>query len=79
MGSTFRNPPDDYAGRLIEAAGLKGTRIGSAAISTLHANFIITHEQTRAADVRALIQVVKKAVLEKSGVDLELEIELVGE
>ena len=79
MGSTFKNPPDDYAGRLIEAAGLKGARIGSAAISSMHANFIITHEQTRAADVRALIQLVKKAVLEKSGVDLELEIELVGE
>jgi UDP-N-acetylmuramate dehydrogenase len=79
MGSTFKNPPDDYAGRLIEAAGLKGSRIGSATISTMHGNFIITHEQTRAADVRALIQLVKKAVSEKTGVDLELEIELVGE
>ncbi len=79
MGSTFKNPPGDYAGRLIEAAGLKGSRIGSATVSLLHGNFIITNEQTRAADVRALIQVIKKAVLEKSGIDLELEIELVGE
>ncbi len=79
MGSTFKNPPNDYAGRLIEAAGLKGKRIGSAAVSTLHGNFIITHEDTRAADVRALIQMIKKGVLEKSGVELELEIELVGE
>jgi len=79
MGSTFKNPPDDYAGRLIEAAGLKGTRSGSATSSTMHGNVIITHEQTRAADVRALIHFVKQAVLEQSGVDLELEIELVEE
>lgn len=79
MGSTFKNPPGDYAGRLIDAAGLKGTRIGSAAVSTLHGNFIITDEHTRAEDVQALIQLVKRTVKERSGVDLELEIELVGE
>ncbi len=79
MGSTFKNPPGDYAGRLIEAAGLKGTRIGEAEISTVHANFIVTNERTRAEDVRALIALVKNTVRERTGVDLELEIELVGE
>ncbi len=79
MGSTFKNPVGDHAGRLIDAAGLKGTRIGSAEISTVHANFIVTDENTRAEDVRALIALVKNTVREKTGVDLELEIELVGE
>ena len=56
MGSMFKNPPEDYAGRLIEAAGLKGTRIGNAQISPVHANFFINHGQTSAQDIRALIE-----------------------
>lgn len=79
MGSMFKNPPGDFAGRLLEAAGLKGTRIGAAEISPLHANFFINHGQTRAEDVRALIRLAQQTVAEKFGVTLELEIELVGE
>lgn len=79
MGSMFKNPPGDYAGRLIEAAGLKGTRIGNAEISPVHGNFFINHANTRAEDIRALIQLVQKTVKEKQGVELELEVELVGE
>jgi len=79
MGSMFKNPPGDFAGRLVEAAGLKGTRIGSAEISPVHANFFINHGQTKAEDVRALVNLAQKTVAEKFGVNLELEIELVGE
>jgi len=79
MGSMFKNPDGNYAGKLIEAAGLKGTRIGNAEISPLHGNFFINHENTRAEDIRALIELVQKTVKEKEGVELELEIELVGE
>jgi UDP-N-acetylmuramate dehydrogenase len=79
MGSMFKNPPGDYAGRLIDASGLKGTRIGSAEVSPLHGNFFINHGNTRAADIRALIEKVQKTVKEKQCVDLELEIEFVGE
>jgi UDP-N-acetylmuramate dehydrogenase len=76
MGSMFKNPTGDYAGRLIEAAGLKGTRIGGAEISTVHGNFFINHGQTRAADVLALIRLVQETVFNKFGVKLELEVEL---
>ena len=79
MGSMFKNPPGDYAGRLIESAGLKGTRIGNAEISPLHGNFFVNHANTKAEDIRALIQLVQKTVKEKQGVDLELEVELIGE
>jgi UDP-N-acetylmuramate dehydrogenase len=79
MGSMFKNPPGDYAGRLIEAAGLKGVRVGDAQISTLHANFFINLGQARAMDVYKLIQVARQVVAEKFGIDLQLEIELVGE
>lgn len=79
MGSMFKNPPGDFAGRLIEAAGLKGTRIGGAEISTVHANFFLNTGDTRAADIKALIALAQQTVLEKFGVRLELEIELIGE
>ena len=79
MGSMFKNPNGDYAGKLIEAAGLKGTRIGNAEISPLHGNFFINHANTKAEDIRALIQLVQKTVKEKQDVDLELEVELIGE
>ena len=79
MGSMFKNPPGDYAGRLIEAAGLKGTRIGNAEISPVHGNFFINHGATQAQDVRALIELVQKTVKEKLNVELELEVELVGD
>ena len=79
MGSMFKNPEGDHAGRLIEASGLKGTRIGSAEISPVHGNFFINHGETRASDIRALIQLAQRTVEEKLGVRLELEIELIGE
>jgi UDP-N-acetylmuramate dehydrogenase len=79
MGSMFKNPEGDYAGRLIDVAGLKGTRIGNAEISPVHGNFFINHASTRAEDIRALIELVQKTVKEKCGVELELEIELIGE
>lgn len=79
MGSMFKNPTADYAGRLIEAAGLKGTRIGGAQISELHANFFLNLEQSSAEDVYKLISLAREIVAERFGVYLELEIELVGE
>jgi len=79
MGSMFKNPAGDHAGRLIEAAGLKGTRIGNAEISKLHGNFFINYRETKAEDIHALIRLVQKTVNEKFAVQLELEVELVGE
>jgi UDP-N-acetylmuramate dehydrogenase len=79
MGSMFKNPPGDFAGRLIEAAGLKGTRIGNAEISKIHGNFFINNGNTKAADIKALIDLTKNTVYEKSGVLLELEVELIGD
>lgn len=79
MGSMFKNPPGDFAGRLIEAAGLKGIRVGSAEISTLHANFFISAQNASADDVYTLIRRVQKTVKEQFNVELELEIELLGE
>ena len=79
MGSMFKNPPGDYAGRLIEAAGVKGTRIGNAEISSVHANFFVNHGETRAADIRALILLAQKTVHDKFGVNLELEVEVIGD
>jgi UDP-N-acetylmuramate dehydrogenase len=78
-GSVFRNPPGDHAGRLIDAAGLKGTRVGTAEVSRLHANFIVTDRDGRAADVRALGDRVRQAVAERFGVQLAYEIEFVGD
>ena len=77
-GSVFKNPPGDYAGRLIEAAGLKGTRVGDAEISMRHANFIVNRGQARARDILALINLAQEKVSQKFGVNLELEIEVVG-
>jgi UDP-N-acetylmuramate dehydrogenase len=79
MGSMFKNPAGDTAGRLIEAAGLKGKHIGNASISTLHANFFINANATKAADMYKLIELAQKAVLEQFGITLELEVELIGE
>ena len=79
MGSMFKNPQGDYAGRLIESAGLKGTRIGNAEISTVHGNFFVNHGKTKAADIRALIELAQRTVQGKFGIALELEIELAGE
>ena len=78
-GSVFRNPPDDHAGRLIDVAGLKGFRIGSAQVSTRHANFIVVDRGGTAADVRAVGDHVRAAVAAAHGVQLQYEIEFVGD
>ena len=78
-GSVFRNPPGDHAGRLIDAAGLKGFRIGSAQVSTLHANFIVVDRGGSAKDVRAVGDHVRAAVADAHGVELTYEIEFVGD
>ncbi|MCB0075806.1 MAG: UDP-N-acetylmuramate dehydrogenase [Anaerolineales bacterium] len=78
-GSTFRNPPGDYAGRLIEAAGLKGHRIGGAEFSRKHANFIVHDGTATAADIRALIDLAQREVAAQFGVRLMTEIEMVGD
>jgi UDP-N-acetylmuramate dehydrogenase len=77
-GSVFTNPPGDSAGRLIELAGLKGHRIGSACVSTKHANFFQADPGGSADDVRALIEEVRRVVAELLGVRLETELRLVG-
>ncbi len=79
MGSMFKNPPGDFAGRLIESAGLKGARIGNAEISSIHSNFFVNTGETRAADIRALILLAQKTVKDMFNVDLELEVEMIGE
>jgi UDP-N-acetylmuramate dehydrogenase len=77
-GSVFINPPGDHAARLIDDASLKGTSVGGARVSEKHANFIVVEDGARAADVWALIQLVRRRVLSHTGVDLEPEVRLVG-
>ena len=79
-GSVFRNPPGDHAARLIESCGLKGFAIGDARVSEKHANFIVNPERiARAADIEALIEHVRHAVRDRTGIDLEPEVRVVGE
>lgn len=77
-GSVFANPEADSAGRLIEAAGMKGYRIGRAQVSTVHANFITVEPGASAADVRAVIEAVQRAVAQQHGVELRREVVLAG-
>jgi UDP-N-acetylmuramate dehydrogenase len=79
LGSMFKNPEGDYAGRLIEAAGLKGHRVGGAEISPVHANFFVNTDKATAQDIWDLIRLARKVVAKKFGIKLELEIELLGE
>ncbi len=78
-GSIFRNPPGDYAGRLIEAAGCKGLRAGGAEVSTLHANFIVHDGSATAVDVAQLMLLVQQRVFGRSGMHLVPEIEWWGD
>jgi len=78
-GSVFKNPAGDYAGRLVEAAGLKGQRVGGAEISPIHANFVVNLGGATAANVIALIDLARQKVRAQFGVTLELEIELIGD
>jgi len=77
-GSVFKNPPGHYAGQLIEAAGLKGLRLGDAQVSGKHANFIVNRGRARSREVLALIEKIQQRVREHSGIKLELEIEVIG-
>jgi UDP-N-acetylmuramate dehydrogenase len=79
FGSTFRNPPGDHAGRLIEAAGLKGHRIGGAIWSPVHANFVVNVGGATARDVLALLNLARARVRERFGVTLHPEVRLAGE
>jgi len=78
-GSVFRNPAGEFAARLIEGCGLKGKRIGNAAISSKHANFIVNLGGASAADIEALIVEARRRVLERFGVALECEVRIVGD
>jgi UDP-N-acetylmuramate dehydrogenase len=78
-GSIFKNPPGDYAGRLIEQCGLKGRRVGGAEVSPVHANWLVNADGATAKDMLALIEVVRAAVAERFGIILELEVKVVGE
>ena len=77
-GSVFKNPPGDFAGRLIEACGLKGARAGGAEISTRHANVIVNRGGATAADVLSLMRRMRQEVSERFGVTLSPEVEMLG-
>jgi UDP-N-acetylmuramate dehydrogenase len=77
-GSMFKNPPNNFAAKLIEQAGLRGKRIGNAQISEKHANFIVNLGGAKAADILQLIELARRTVYQNTGVMLELEVKLVG-
>ncbi len=78
-GSVFRNPPNDYAARLIESCGLKGMCLGGACVSEKHANFIVNTGMACAADIEQLIQMVQHRVLDETGVELQTEVRIIGD
>ncbi|MBX3328954.1 MAG: UDP-N-acetylmuramate dehydrogenase [Nitrospira sp.] len=78
-GCVFKNPMNDSAGRVVEAAGLKGTSVGDAQVSTKHANFIVNQGHASAADVLSLIKKVRARIAQKTGIRLDLELKIVGE
>ena len=78
-GSIFKNPPGDYAGRLIEACGLKGTRVGGAECSPVHANWLVNTGGATARDLLALIDIVRQAVQDRFAIALELEVKVIGD
>ncbi|MCX8057447.1 MAG: UDP-N-acetylmuramate dehydrogenase [Ignavibacteria bacterium] len=77
-GSIFKNPPNDYAARLIEQAGLKGLTIGGAKVSEKHANFIVNFNNATAKDVLELMHIIQRTVFEKFGIMLEPEVKMIG-
>ena len=77
-GSIFKNPKGDYAGRLIEKAGLKGMRIGGAMVSMIHANFIENIGNARAKDIEELIIYIEEKVKSETGIKLTREVEILG-
>src|SRR5262249_47173740 len=79
VGSTFKNPPGRFVAQMIEEAGLKGLRCGGAKVSEKHANFFENEGNASAKDVLALVDRVRKTIRERTGVELELEMKVVGE
>ena len=77
-GSTFKRPEGDYPGRVIEAAGLKGTRVGQIEVSPVHANYFVNHGGGTSRDALKLIELVRETVFERLGVELELEVKILG-
>ncbi len=78
-GCIFRNPPNQFAGKLIEEAGLKGVRVRGAKISELHANFIVNTGEARARDILILMDLIKEKVSQKTGISLVPEVKVIGE
>jgi UDP-N-acetylmuramate dehydrogenase len=78
-GSTFKRPEGDYPGRVIEAAGLKGTRVGQVEVSPVHANYFVNHGGGTARDALELIEHVRETVFKRLGIELELEVKILGE
>jgi UDP-N-acetylmuramate dehydrogenase len=78
-GSTFKRPQGDFPGRVIEAAGLKGTRVGNIEVSPVHANYLVNLGGGTAEDAIALIELVRKTVRERLGIELESEVRIIGE
>ena len=78
LGSMFKNPPNTFAAKLIEQAGLKGKRVGDAQVSEKHSNFIVNLGNAKAVEILRLIDLIKRTVYQNSGVMLELEVKLVG-
>ena len=78
-GSVFKNPEGDYAGRIIEDAGLKGMRVGQAEVSRKHANVIVNLGGATAGEILQLVETVARMVEKKTGIVLEKEIDIVGE
>ena len=79
VGSIFKNPPDGHAGQLIDRAGLKGTRVGSVEVSPIHENFFVNHGGATGDDIIRMIEIVRERVRAQFGIELELEIEVVGQ
>jgi len=78
-GSVFKNPPDEPAGKIIDAVGLKGFRIGDAMVSKIHGNFIVNLGKATAGDIILLMDIIQKKVLEERGILLEPEIKIIGD
>ena len=78
-GSVFRNPPDDYAARLIELCGLKGFCVGGAMVSPKHANFIVNTGNATATDIEAVITKIMQTVKEKTNIELQQEVKIMGD
>jgi UDP-N-acetylmuramate dehydrogenase len=78
-GSTFKRPEGDFPGRVIEAAGLKGTRVGQIEVSSVHANYLVNLGGGTSEDALALIELVRETVRERLGIELESEVRFIGE